>query len=185
MASEPHRISHVSDTALMTSACRALETERPDGWMRDPFARRLAGERGMAIAQALPRIEIMCFGIGMRARMLDAAVPEAIQAHGISTVLSIGSGLDTRPWRIELPANLRWVEIDLPPMLEYKADLLAAEKPKCRIERLAADLNDPAQRRCVFALASAGPTMMITEGLLMYLPAANGRGDRERGAGGE
>ena len=172
MASEPHRISHVSDTALMAAACRALETERPDGWIRDPFARRLAGERGMAIAQALPRIEIMCFGIGIRSRILDDAVPEAIQAHRISTVLSIGSGLDTRPWRIDLPASLHWVEIDLQPMLDYKAELLAEEKPKCRIERLAADLNDPAQRRSVLALASAGPTMMITEGLLMYLPAA-------------
>ena len=47
-------ITHISDTALMVAACRALETGRPDGFLRDPFAARLAGERGKAIADALP-----------------------------------------------------------------------------------------------------------------------------------
>ena len=41
--SENAQIENVSDTALMVAACRALETERPDGLVRDPFARRLAG----------------------------------------------------------------------------------------------------------------------------------------------
>ena len=59
-----HEIHNVSDTALMVAACRAMETERPDGLVRDPFAARLAGERGMAIARALPMLPMMCFGIG-------------------------------------------------------------------------------------------------------------------------
>jgi O-methyltransferase involved in polyketide biosynthesis len=33
-----HEIAHVSDTALMTAACRAMETQRPHGLIRDPFA---------------------------------------------------------------------------------------------------------------------------------------------------
>jgi methyltransferase (TIGR00027 family) len=172
MAPNPASISHVSDTALMTAACRALETDRPDGWVRDPLAARLAGERGFAIARALPALEIMSFGVGMRTCILDDVVTKAISAHGISTVLSIGAGLDTRPWRLEVPSDLRWVEVDLPAILDYKADLLAAEHPKCRIERLVADLNDPEQRHAMFATVSEQPSLMITEGLLMYLPAA-------------
>jgi methyltransferase (TIGR00027 family) len=172
MASEPHRISHVSDTALMTAACRALETERPDGWIRDPFARRVAGERGFAIAHALPGLEIMSFGVGMRSRILDDVVLQTIQAQRISTVLSVGAGLDTRPWRLELPAALRWIEVDLEAVLDYKARILASDEPTCRIERLVADLNDATQRRAMLSEASDGPALMITEGLLMYLPAA-------------
>ena len=171
MSSASGRISHVSDTALMTAACRALETERPDGWVRDPLAARLAGERGMAIAQALPAVEIMCFGVGMRTRILDDIVAASVAEHKITTVLSIGAGLDSRPWRLELPPDLRWVEVDLQPILDYKESILSADKPKCRIERMAVDLNDPAQRRLMFAAASVAPAMMITEGLLMYLPA--------------
>ena len=172
MQQEAHEIAHVSDTALMTAACRAMETERPDGLIRDPFAAQLAGSRGMAIARALPGLELMCFGIGVRSRFLDRLVPETIASQGIATVLSIGSGLDTRPWRLELPATLRWVEVDFPAMLDYKDSIMASVVPKCRRERLAADVSDASQRASVFAAAGDGPTLMITEGLLMYLPAS-------------
>jgi methyltransferase (TIGR00027 family) len=171
MQRETHEIGHVSDTALMTAACRAMETERPDGLVRDPFAAQLAGARGMAIANALDRLEVLCFGIAIRSRFLDHLVLDTVTQHGISTVLSLGAGLDSRPWRLELPATLRWVEVDFPEMLDYKDGVLASAAPKCRRERLAADINEASGRQSIFA-AAAGPTLMITEGLLMYLPAS-------------
>jgi methyltransferase (TIGR00027 family) len=172
MQPEPHEIAHVSDTALMTAACRALETERPDGLICDPFAAGLAGERGMAIARALNGLETMCFGIGIRSRFLDELLLDTISTHGIATVLSVGAGLDTRPWRLELPAALRWIEVDFPDMLDYKDAIMASVTAKCRRERLSADVNDASGRQSVFAAAGNGPSLMITEGLLMYLPAA-------------
>jgi methyltransferase (TIGR00027 family) len=172
MQPEPHEIAHVSDTALMTAACRAMETERPDGLIRDPFAAQLAGARGMAIARALTGLETMCFGIGIRSRFLDELLLDTIPAHGIATVLSVGAGLDTRPWRLELPATLRWIEVDFPDMLDYKDSIMASVTPKCHRERLSADVNEASGRESVFAAAGGGPTLMITEGLLMYLPAA-------------
>jgi methyltransferase (TIGR00027 family) len=172
MQPEAHEIAHVSDTALMTAACRALETERADGLVRDPFAARLAGDRGMAILRAIDRMEIMCFGIAMRSRYLDQLVLDTVSGEGIGTVLSVGAGLDTRPWRLELPATLRWVEVDFPAMLDYKDSVMDGIGAKCRRERLAADVNEAAGRENVFATAGDGPTLLITEGLLMYLPAA-------------
>lgn len=55
----PHRssaplIRNVSDTARWVAFYRAQETERPDAVFRDPFARRLAGQRGEQIAKAMP-----------------------------------------------------------------------------------------------------------------------------------
>jgi methyltransferase (TIGR00027 family) len=167
-----HEIAHVSDTALMTAACRALETERADGLIRDPFAAQLAGERGLAIIHALPGRDRMCFGIAIRSCFLDNLVIDAVSEHGIATVLSIGAGLDSRPWRLALPQALRWIEVDFPEMLDYKDSILASAVPHCRRERLAADISDPAGRDRVFAAAGDGPTLMITEGLLMYLPGA-------------
>ena len=130
MQPEAHEIAHVSDTALMTAACRAMETERPDGLIRDPFAAQLAGDRGMAIARALDRLDMMCFGIGIRSRFLDQLVLDTVSAHGIATVLSVGAGLDTRPWRLELPATLRWIEVDFPAMLDYKDGVMACRRPE-------------------------------------------------------
>jgi methyltransferase (TIGR00027 family) len=166
------QITHVSDTALLVAACRAIETADRDGWIRDPFAARLAGERGMAMLQSMPHPEMMRFGMAVRTRFIDELLLDALASHPIATVLSMGCGLDTRPWRLDLPAHLRWIEVDFPDMLDYKESLLSADAPRCCRERLTADLNDPAQRRAVYRSAGSAPALMITEGLLMYLPAA-------------
>jgi methyltransferase (TIGR00027 family) len=165
-------INHVSDTALMVAACRALETDCEDGFVRDPFAARLAGERGMAILQAMPQPQMMRFGLGVRSRFLDELLLEALSAGRIRTVLSVGCGLDTRPWRLALPPELRWIEIDFADMLDYKDAHMSGETPHCRRERLSADLNDREQRLAIYRAAGSEPALMITEGLLMYLPAA-------------
>ena len=172
MPSSHGEITHVSDTALMVAACRALENESEDGFVRDPFAARLAGDRGMAILRAIPHPEMMRFGVGVRSHCLDDLLLEALAAHPIATVLSVGCGLDTRPWRLHLPPDLRWIEVDFADMLDYKDNLMGGETPRCRRERLVADLNDPARRRAIYVAAGAAPALMITEGLLMYLPAA-------------
>ncbi len=173
MSSAPeHEIHHVSDTALMVAACRALETVRADGLVRDPFAERLAGTRGEAILRGVTGWEMLCFGVAIRSRFMDELVTSTIAERGIATVLSVGAGLDTRPWRLDLPPNLRWIEVDFPDMIDYKASAMNQEQPKCRLEHLSADLNDAAQRGSMFAAAGTAPTLMITEGLLMYLPGS-------------
>lgn len=166
---------HVSDTALLVAASRALETERPDGLIRDPFAAKLAGEKGMALAHSMAAgVEWMNFGVGLRSHFIDELLLHAIHQCGVTAVLNLGAGLDTRPWRLDLPHDLRWIEVDFPAMLDYKAATLADEKPRCRLEQASADLNNDVQRRNVIHSASAASdgTLMLTEGLLMYLPAA-------------
>jgi methyltransferase (TIGR00027 family) len=169
-------ITHVSDTALMVAACRAHETELEDAYIRDPFAARLAGERGVAILNALPQASanMMRFGMAVRTRFVDELLLEALAApaNSIRTVLSVGCGLDTRPWRLDLAPDLRWIEIDFADMLDYKDGIMSGEKPRCRRERLTVDLNDPAQRSAMYEAAGPEPALMITEGLLLYLPAA-------------
>jgi len=166
------QIEHVSDTALMVAACRAAESKRTDALIHDPFAERLAGERGMALASSSPTMPVMQFGIGMRVRFMDELLGSAI-AKGVDTVLNLGAGLDARPWRLDLPRELRWIEVDFPEMIEYKRARLTDAVPRCRIEQASADLNRAAEREMVLdrAREGGGRTLLITEGLLMYLPA--------------
>lgn len=163
----------MSDTALMVAACRTLEAESPDGFVHDPFAARLAGERGMAMLQTLQRPEWMRFGVAIRSHFIDELLLQALASNSIATVLSLGCGLDTRPWRLDLPPELRWIEVDFADMLDYKDARMSSEKPRCRRERLTSDVNDGAQRRAIYAALGPAPALMITEGLLMYLPAAS------------
>lgn len=172
MSSNDGQIKHVSDTALMVAACRAYETELEDAYIRDPFAARLAGERGPAILQALPHSNVVRLGIAIRTRFVDELLLEALTNHPITTVLSVGCGLDTRPWRLDLEPDLRWIEIDFADILDYKDQLMSSETPRCRRERLSIDLNDPLQRSAMCEAAGLAPAIMLTEGLLLYLPAA-------------
>lgn len=166
------KIGHVSDTALMVAACRALETEAADGFIKDSFAAKLAGERSLAILKALPNEGAwMRFGVGVRTRLLDELLLEALKDEKIATVLNVGCGLDSRPWRLPLRPELRWVEVDFPEMLDYKESVLGGDQPRCRRERLTADLRDPEQRRALYQAAGDQSALIITEGLLMYLPA--------------
>ena len=172
MSASGSEITHVSDTALMVAACRAHETELEDAFVRDPFAARLAGERGHAILNAIPYGAIMRIGLAIRTRFIDELLLETLRANPISTVLSVGCGLDTRPWRLNLSPTLRWIEIDFAAILDYKDRLMSGETPSCRRERLEVDLNHAAQRRVMSEAAGRAPTLMMTESLLMYLPAA-------------
>jgi len=172
MSSGETRIEHVSDTALLVAAVRAMETERSDGVIRDPFAARLAGARGVALARALGGSSEWSAILGLRCRTVDQMLVQALSAHPIETVVLLGAGLDTRPWRLDLPSRLRWIDVDFPDILEYKAAILASEEPRCRVERIAADLTDAAARRGVLTAAGDASGLIVTEGLLLYLPAA-------------
>ncbi|KAL4447524.1 hypothetical protein ABPG75_004743 [Micractinium tetrahymenae] len=47
-------------------------------------------------------------------------------------LVMLGAGMDSRPWRMKLPADLRWLEVDQPDVVEAKRKLLrqlAAEVP--------------------------------------------------------
>lgn len=166
-------IEHVSDTARWVAIYRAMESERPDAIFRDPFARRLGGERGEEIVTSLKQGRATAWAMIVRTAVFDEIIRERIAGGGVDLVVNIAAGLDARPWRLDLPASLRWVDVDFPAMLEYKTDLMRAETPRCRYEAIPADLTDPRARDALFAQlgASASRVLVISEGLLVYLEA--------------
>src|SRR5581483_1040395 len=180
------QIEHVSDTALLVAASRALESARTDGLISDPFAARLAGDRGLALAKNVKVPEWMELGLGLRTRFMDELLGIAL-LRGADSVLSLGAGLDARPWRLDLPANLRWTEVDFPAMLDYKYAILRDAPPHCQLERKSGDLNNASERRAVLAGAASAAhcPVLITEGLLMYLPSetVQALGEESRDAG--
>jgi methyltransferase (TIGR00027 family) len=163
-------VSHVSDTALWVAVHRAMETKRKDALFRDPYAERLAGERGEQIAQRLERGRSAAWSIITRTAVLDELIMDAAR-DGIDTVLNLAAGLDTRPYRLPLPPATRWIEVDFPGMLAYKEGKLADARPRCALERIALDLTDRAGRQQLFARVNGESRRMlvITEGLLIYL----------------
>ena len=125
------QIQSISDTARWAAVYRAHESDRADAVFRDPFARRLAGERGEEIAAVLSRGGGHAWAWITRTYVVDRFITQEV-AQGVDMVVNLAAGLDTRPFRMELPASLKWIEVDLPELLAYKEDTLRGETPACR-----------------------------------------------------
>ena len=169
MAAPP--VENISDTARWVAIYRAMETERPDAHFRDPFARELAGEQGARIMREMPGGRSTAWAFVVRTCVFDELILRVVREFSADRVVNLAAGLDTRPYRMDLPASLSWVEVDLPGILEYKERKLATARPVCRLERVALDLSDAAARRTLFAglSASASRVVVVAEGLLVYL----------------
>lgn len=159
----------VSDTARWVAYFRALETLRPDALFRDPYAERLAGEHGFHIANTLPDGNKHEWAWVARTYLFDQFLSRAIQ-EGADLVVNLAAGLDARPYRMNLPSTLQWVEVDFPEIVSYKEEILRDEQPRCRLERIALDLSDVAARRSFFAQLDGRATKVVvaSEGLLIY-----------------
>jgi methyltransferase (TIGR00027 family) len=166
-------IQHVSDTAFLVAHYRALESSRSDALFRDPLASRLAGEKGRSHAEKFTIGDMIGWSVVIRTMIIDDFIRRAI-ARGVDTVLSLGAGLDTRPYRLELPRELRWVEADYPDVIAYKERLLDSERPHCSLARVGLDLEDTESRRGLLARTDreSRRIIVLTEGLVPYLTVA-------------
>ena len=108
-------IRDVSDTAFMVATYRAIESERPDALFHDPLARKLAGDHGQRIVDSMSRrlfrrptalrACVMIWMMAIRTRIIDDFILSAI-AQDADAILNLGAGLDTRPYRMQLPSSL-------------------------------------------------------------------------------
>lgn len=162
--------SMVVGTAYWIAAARARESLRPDRLFDDPYAAVLAGTRGPAMMAASERV-----GGGenqflpVRTRYFDDAVRAAV-ADGIDQVVLLGAGMDSRAYRLDMPPDLDWYEVDRPELFAVKDPALASAVPRCRRRPVVADVTAD----LLTPLADAGwradrRTAWVAEGLLFYL----------------
>lgn len=163
-------IENVSDTAFWIAHYRALESERTDALFDDPLAAVLAGDQGKKIAHAMPMPFMTGWVVVIRTCIIDDYIRLAL-ARGIDAVLNLGAGLDTRPYRMELPASLLWVEVDYPHVIEFKEKRLLGEAPRCQLERAKVDLANLAERRRFLEgiKLRTRKILVLTEGVISYL----------------
>jgi len=164
-------INDVTDTALWVAAYRAEENERKDALFRDPFARLLIGDRGDTLARRTQGSRYTAWSVVIRTRIIDEYILHLIHQHSVETVLNLGAGLDTRPYRLDLPSSLNWIEVDFENIIALKNAKLSAETPRCHLERKALDLSDKILRQTFFDQVSrqSKKVLVITEGVIPYL----------------
>jgi O-methyltransferase involved in polyketide biosynthesis len=108
------------DAARWVAFQRASETARSDAVITDHFAARFIGPR------LQPETAVDC-RVAFRAASIDRLITGLVASLQVDTVLNLGAGFDTRPQRLDLPASLRWIEVDDERVLEEKATALEGE----------------------------------------------------------
>jgi methyltransferase (TIGR00027 family) len=163
-------IESVADTAFWVATYRADEGKRPDALFSDPLAERLVEGRGREITRAMTNDAMTAWTVVVRTRIIDDFVTKAV-ADGFDTVLNLGAGLDTRPYRMDLPASLRWIEVDFASTIDFKEERLAGERARCELERRRVDLSRAEDRRALLAEVDAKGRriLVLTEGVVPYL----------------
>ena len=171
-------VSGVGYTALLVAGWRALHAVSPQPLVRDEFAKLfIAASRDPYLAgvldnpgtsegeTAFPRL------YGVQTRFFDDFFASAGDA-GIRQAVIVAAGLDSRAYRLQWPDGTTVFEVDLPKVLEFKAQVLGEHgaEPKARRVEVAADLRGDWSR----ALEAAGfdverPSAWSVEGVLPYL----------------
>lgn len=182
MGADP--FSGAAVTALGLAAARSVESGRPDRLVTDPLARRLylaagrdlpmrldwpAPHEPLTATEAL-HLHGSCY-IGLRTRFYDDALTDAVE-NGVRQAVLLGSGLDTRAYRLSLPPDLRVFELDQSDLLAWKRGTIGGfgVRSNCRVHDLGLDVREdwtPALRAAGFD--SGRSAVVIAEGLLPYL----------------
>ncbi|GHF18051.1 MULTISPECIES: SAM-dependent methyltransferase [Streptomyces] len=172
---EETREAAVSVTGLWVAGLRALESERPDRVFADPYARDLAGTEFHNAHRLTGADEGYALSpVVLRTRFSDAVLTDAV-GRGIRQVVMLGAGMDTRAYRLPLPADLALWELDRAEPLDYKRAVLerAGARAACRTVTVHADLADPWEEELLGAGLDTGlPTVWLVEGVFLYLDAA-------------
>jgi methyltransferase (TIGR00027 family) len=173
--------SSVGATATMAAAARAIATRADRPLIDDPFAEPLVRAVGVDLLTRLASGEmapgdlvgqVAIDGAKVRTKFYDEFFLDAANA-GITQVVILASGLDSRAYRLPWPAGTVVYEVDQPQVIDFKTRTLAGLGAAPTAERrvAAVDLRDdwPAALRTA-GFDPARPTAWSAEGLLGYLP---------------
>jgi O-methyltransferase involved in polyketide biosynthesis len=160
-------LSGAPQTMLATLYAKALDADLEKPILGDRYAKEVVGriDYDWSKTAITPRVSP---SVTTRSAHFDNWVRQFTSVHPNSTVLHLGSGLDTRYFRIEPGPDVEWYEIDYPDVAELRRQLLPAP---AHYHVIASSVTDPAW---LDDIPADRPVLAIGEGLTMYLTKEDG-----------
>lgn len=159
------RWGSVEWTNLCTLYLRAYENRSPASILGDAAA-----------AEAVDRIEYDWdrmrrsmrpasnqYLVTMRAKQFDDWSADFLRRHPNAVVLHLGCGMDTRAFRLRPPEDVLWFDIDQPDVIALRRKLYDDRDGYRMIG------SSVAEEAWLDEIPADRPTLMVAEGLLMYL----------------
>jgi methyltransferase (TIGR00027 family) len=110
-----------------------------------------------------PNITRNRFGVALRTRQFDDWAADFLRRNPNATVLQLACGLDSRAFRLNLPAGVHWFDVDLPDVIDVRRRLY---QDADGYRMIAASVTDEGW---LGEIPADRPVLVIAEGLLMYL----------------
>jgi len=164
--------SDVSETAIITLRARTIETQKHTPVIRDDVSlfclekiRLLLPEETRMRLLDNKMSRTLSSYIALRALKYDSYVREFLTNYPDGLVVSLGSGFDTRYWRISDKA-WKYIEVDLPNVIEAKKEILQERMTYRTIE---GSVLEDQWITDILAIQNQH-ILFLAEGLFMYLP---------------
>ncbi|WP_431896422.1 class I SAM-dependent methyltransferase [Nonomuraea sp. bgisy101] len=169
------RAGSVMLTSDWMAVIRSRERDQADAYLDDPCAAAFVTAESEASYDEIRSKGLPSEVVPIRGRLGDQTLIES----GVRQAVCLGSGTDSRAYRLPLDQGFSYFEVDLPGQLAGKSELLGAAgfAARCRVEVVEADLRDDGWTA---ALLAAGfdpeqPVHWIAEGLFYYLTKPQAR----------
>lgn len=158
----------VKMTLLATLYCRAIESREPQPILGDRISAEILQQVDYDFSK-MRKANGDRYTIVIRAKQLDDWVTEFVTRHPDATVVHLACGLDSRAFRLDLPAGVRWFDLDFPDVIALRRQVYP---DRHNYQLLASSATDSGW---LAEVPTDRPTLVVAEGLLMYLHEAEVR----------
>lgn len=156
----------VSNTAYYCCGIRMLDAKMTPSVCNDVYAERFMDEQGLAIFEPFKSEKMPNISNITRCRLIDDYVTDELAAHSDLTIITIGAGFDTRPYRL---AGGYWIEVDEAQIIDYKNTKLPVEECPNQLQRVTIDFAHESLAEKLADVSTEAHTVFVIEGVFMYL----------------
>ena len=153
--------NNVSKSLLLPLYFRAFETEKNNPMIKDEKACEIVKKINYDFDE-IKDFNIIQTATVMREKVFDGLVLDFLEKNPEAVVINIGSGLDTRFFRMD-NGSVVWYELDLPEVMDARKELFKESKRHIFIGASAFDSKwiEKIDR-------TKGPVLLLAEGMLFY-----------------
>jgi len=170
MTTDKIQFTKEKETMLMTLSGRAIQSQWKDPILRDPWAEEAMRHIDYDLSKQLTGVaswsmwkDIGPAIIATRAATFDLLTTRYLADHPEATVLHVGCGMDSRVFRVDPPASVRWFDVDYPDVIDLRRQLFPKRDTYHLIGAPLSDL------RWLDEVPRDRPGLLVAEGVLHYM----------------